>query len=148
MLIHAPAHRASVLQAEFARQSDYGLAAQRTSQKQNYAERSDGCSHPGEQDTRLMLHDGEPAWSDMFEQHIGCFGAAAPGRRVAAGISIRGSCRSWRPQDGAPSWPLSKGHTECAGPHDARPIQTIDPARKEGIPGDTPCPRPPMPHDG
>ena len=49
-----------------------------------------------------MLHDGELALSDMFEQRIGCFGAAAPGRRVAASISIRGSCEPWRLQDGAP----------------------------------------------
>ena len=88
--------------AEFARQFYYRLAACRTLQKQNDAERSDVCIHPGEQDARLMLHDGEPALSDMFEQRIGCLGAAAPGRRVAASISIRGSCEPWRLQDGAP----------------------------------------------
>ena len=57
--------------------------------RKNDADQSDGCIHPGGRDTRLMLHDGDPALSDMFEQRIGCLSAAAPGRRVATGISIR-----------------------------------------------------------
>jgi len=57
--------------------------------RKNDAKRSDGCIHHSERDTRLILHDGEPALIDMFEQRIGCFGAAAPVRRVAAGISTR-----------------------------------------------------------